>query len=59
MAQAERRAADGESVVLLIDSLSRMAEAYGGSNTAKDLFNAGLGAGGGSLTVVAAVERPS
>src|SRR5262245_56365054 len=62
VAQAERRAADGESVVLLIDSLSRMAEAFGGSNTAKDLFNAGLttgGVGGGSLTVVAAVERPS
>jgi len=61
VAQAARRADDGEAVILLIDSLSRLAESFGGSNTARNLFNSGLssgGAGGGSLTVVAAVERP-
>jgi transcription termination factor Rho len=62
LAQAARRAEDGEAVIFLIDSLSRLAESFGGANTARDLFNSGLssgGAGGGSLTVVAAVERPS
>jgi transcription termination factor Rho len=62
LSSAARRADEGEAVVLLIDSLSRVAEAFGGSSVAKDLFDAGQAAGsagGGSLTVVAAVERPS
>jgi hypothetical protein len=62
LSAAARRADEGEAVVLLIDSLSRVAEAFGGSSVAKDLFDAGQAAGsagGGSLTVVAAVERPS
>jgi transcription termination factor Rho len=60
LAQAARRAESGEAVVFLIDSLSRLAESFGGSSTAKELFDAGQSAGsagGGSLTVVAAVER--
>jgi transcription termination factor Rho len=62
LAQAARRADGGESVVFLIDSLSRLAESFGGSRAAKELFDSGLtsgGAGGGSLTVIAAVERPA
>jgi transcription termination factor Rho len=62
LSAAARRADEGEAVVLLIDSLSRVAEAFGGSSVAKDLFDAGQAAGsagGGSLTVVAAVERAS
>jgi transcription termination factor Rho len=57
--QAARRAASGEAVIFLIDSLSRVAEEFGGAKVAKDLFDSGLsaGAGGGSLTVVAALER--
>jgi transcription termination factor Rho len=61
LAQAARRAEGGEAVIFLIDSLSRLAESFGGSRTAKELFDAGLtagGTGGGSLTVVAAIERP-
>jgi transcription termination factor Rho len=59
LAQAARRAEGGEAVVLLIDSVSRLAESFG-SNTAKDLLADGRSAGGtGSLTVVAAVERSS
>ncbi len=59
VAQAARRAEAGEDVIVLIDSLSRFAEAFKAANEAKDLFDAGQGvAGGGSLTVVAAVERP-
>jgi transcription termination factor Rho len=61
LAQAARRAESGEPVIFLIDSLSRLAESFGGSRTAKQLFDAGVSAGGpagGSLTVVAAVERP-
>jgi transcription termination factor Rho len=60
IAQAARRAGSGESVVLLIDSLSRVAAEFGGSKLARELFDAGAeasGAGGGSLTVIAAVER--
>jgi hypothetical protein len=57
LAQAARRAQGGEGVVLLIDSVSRLAESFG-SNVAKDLLEEGRAAGGsGSLTVVAAVER--
>ncbi len=58
VAQAARRAESGEDVIVLIDSLSRFAEAFKAANEAKDLFDAGqVVAGGGSLTVVAAVER--
>jgi transcription termination factor Rho len=58
LAQAARRAGDGEDVFVLIDSLSRFAEAYGNGDDAKRLFDAGRGASGsGSLTVVAALER--
>ncbi len=60
LAQAARRAQSGEAVIVLIDSLSRAAEEFGGSKTAKELFDAGRAAGsaaGGSLTIVAALER--
>lgn len=60
LAQAARRAAEGEDVFLLIDSLSRLAEAFGDGDSAKRLFDGGLGSdrsGNGSLTVVAALER--
>jgi hypothetical protein len=62
LAQAVRRAGDGEDIFLLIDSLSRLAEATGDADSAKELFDAGreqAGAGGGSLTVVAALETPA
>jgi transcription termination factor Rho len=61
LAQAGRRADGGEDVILLIDSLSRFAEAFGDPDSARELFDAGLSsgrAGNGSLTVVAALERP-
>jgi transcription termination factor Rho len=61
LAQAARRAESGEAVVLLVDSLSRAAEEFGGAKTAKELFDAGRAAGApgsGSLTIVAAIERP-
>jgi hypothetical protein len=58
VAQAARRAGDGEDVIVLIDSLTRFAEAYGDGDEAKRLFDAGREAtGSGTLTVVAAVER--
>ena len=58
IAQATRRAEAGEDVIVLIDSLSRFAEAFKAANEAKELFDAGQDVGGsGSLTVVAAVER--
>jgi Rho termination factor, N-terminal domain len=58
LAQATRRAEAGEDVIVLIDSLSRFAEAFKAVNEAKELFDAGQEvAGSGSLTVVAAVER--
>lgn len=60
LAQATARANGGEDVVVLIDSLSRFAADFAGAEEAKDLFDAGLGAAGasgGSLTVVAAVEK--
>ena len=45
-------------MIVLIDSLSRYAEAFKAANEAKDLFDSGQEIGGsGSLTVVAAVER--
>ena len=58
IAQARARAAGGEDVIVLIDSLSRFAETFAGADEARELFDAGQG-GGGSLTVVAAVERPA
>jgi hypothetical protein len=60
LAQAAARAGKGEDVILLVDSLSRLGEAYGDADAAKEFFDAGraqAGAGGGSLTVVAALER--
>jgi hypothetical protein len=57
LASAARRAESGEAVILLIDSVSRLAESFG-SNVAKDLLaEARSASGSGSLTVVAAVER--
>lgn len=57
LASAARRAESGEAVILLIDSVSRLAESFG-ANVAKDLLEEGRSAGGsGSLTIVAAVER--
>jgi transcription termination factor Rho len=55
IAQARARAEGGENVIVLIDSLSRFAETFGGAEEARDLFDAGQGVG--SLIVVAAVER--
>lgn len=57
LAQARSRAQGGEDVIVLIDSLSRFAEAFGGADDARELFDSGVGATGGSLTVVAAVEK--
>lgn len=60
IAQARSRAAGGEDVIVLIDSLTRYAEDFAGAEEARELFDAGLGGSGkGSLTVVAAVERPA
>ncbi|MGE0066343.1 MAG: Rho termination factor N-terminal domain-containing protein [Solirubrobacterales bacterium] len=63
LAQAANRAGSGEDVILLVDSLTRLAnDDFGDTDTAKEFFDAGRAqgsAGGGSLTVVAAVERPS
>jgi transcription termination factor Rho len=62
LAQAASRASGGEDVILLVDSLTRLAEAYGDSEAAKEFFDAGRlqgSAGGGSLTIVAALERIS
>ncbi len=59
LAQARARAEGGEAVIVLIDSLSRFAEEFAGADEARELFDAGLGAAGGTLTVVAAVERPN
>ncbi|HET9593804.1 MAG TPA: Rho termination factor N-terminal domain-containing protein [Solirubrobacterales bacterium] len=62
LAQAAARAGKGEDVILLVDSLTRLAEATGDADAAKEFFDAGRAqgsAGGGSLTVVAALERPS
>jgi transcription termination factor Rho len=60
LAQAMRRAQEGEDVIVLVDSLNRHTEAFGDVDAAKELFNGGLGldrAGSGSLTVVAALQR--
>jgi transcription termination factor Rho len=60
LAQAASRASKGEDVILLVDSLTRLGEAYDDAEAAKEFFDAGRAqgsAGGGSLTVVAALER--
>jgi hypothetical protein len=60
LAAAQRRAADGEDVMLLIDSLTRFTESFGDTDGAKQLFDAGRAdgtSGKGSLTVVVALER--
>lgn len=61
LAQAAVRAGDGEDVMLLVDSLTRLAtDDFGDTETAKQFFDAGRvqgATGGGSLTVVAALER--
>lgn len=58
--QAKSRAAKGEDIILLVDSLTRLGEAHGDADAAKDFFDAGRGTtGSGSLTVVAALERPT
>lgn len=62
LAQAAARAGRGEDVILLVDSLTRLGEATGDVEAAKEFFDAGRdqgSAGGGSLTVVAALERPA
>jgi Rho termination factor-like protein len=53
LAQAQSRANGGEEVILLVDSLTRLAEAYGEADAAKEFFDAA----GGNLTVVAALQR--
>lgn len=61
LAQAAARAAGGEDVILLVDSLTRLATEFEDADSAKDFFDAGrskAAAGSGSLTVVAALERP-
>jgi hypothetical protein len=60
LSAAQRRSADGEDVILLVDSLTRFAESFGDTDAAKELFDAGRGeksSGKGSLTVVVALER--
>ena len=60
LAQAATRAGRGEDVILLVDSLTRLGEAYDDAEAAKEFFDAGRAegaTGGGSLTVVAALER--
>jgi len=60
IAQAQTRAAAGEDVIVLVDSLSRFAETFGDAEEARELFDAATASkGSGSLTVVAAVERSS
>lgn len=61
LAQAKNRAAGGEDVILLVDSLTRLAAEFGDADQAKDFFDAGRtqgSTGGGSLTVLVALERP-
>jgi hypothetical protein len=60
LAAAQRRSADGEDVILLVDSLTRFVESFGDTDGAKELFDAGRGqkaSGKGTLTVVVALER--
>jgi transcription termination factor Rho len=58
LAQAVARASSGDDVILLVDSLTRLGEAYDDADAAKQFFDAGRTAtGSGTLTVVAALER--
>jgi len=58
LAQAVARAGSGDDVILLVDSLTRLGEAYEDADAAKEFFDAGrTTTGTGTLTVVAAVER--
>ncbi|HEX5758887.1 MAG TPA: hypothetical protein VF121_06795 [Thermoanaerobaculia bacterium] len=60
LAQASNRASGGDDVILLVDSLTRFGTAYGDAEAAKTFFDAGRtqgSTGGGTLTVVAALER--
>jgi hypothetical protein len=58
LAQASARADAGDDVILLVDSLTRLGEAYEDADAAKRFFDAGRAATGtGTLTVVAALER--
>ncbi len=60
LAQARSRASAGDHVILLVDSLTRLGDAYDDADAAKAFFDAGRDvSGGGSLTVVAALEHPS
>jgi Rho termination factor, N-terminal domain len=59
LAQAARRAGGGEDVIVLIDSLTRFAADFAGPDEARDLFAAGQDASSGTLTILAALERPS
>lgn len=52
VAHAARRAAEGEAMILLVDSLSRFAEGFGDADRARELLDAAR-----SLTIVVAVER--
>ncbi len=57
-AQASARAASGDDVILLVDSLTRLGAAYEDADAAKQFFDAGrVATGSGTLTVVAALER--
>jgi hypothetical protein len=56
LAQAARRAEEGEHITLLVDSLTRLEDA----DIAREIFDGGLKLQAkGSLTVVAAIARPS
>jgi hypothetical protein len=59
LATAQRRAADGEDVILLVDSLTRFTDGFGDTDAAKALFDAGRGdsKSKGTLTVVVALEQ--
>ena len=58
VAQASARAAAGEDVILLVDSLTRLATEFGEADAAKQIFDAGRATtGSGTLTVVAALEK--
>ena len=59
LAQAVRRAEGGEDVILLVDSLSRFVESFEDADAAKDIFDGAPAQAKGSLTVVAALERPA
>ncbi|HEX6154292.1 MAG TPA: Rho termination factor N-terminal domain-containing protein, partial [Solirubrobacterales bacterium] len=45
LAQAQARAGRGEDVILLVDSLTRLGEAYGDAEAAKEFFDAGRAQG--------------